>query len=254
MFTGGLAAIGVLAVVGMLTGLSIGLKLRAAAAMQHSCPPGYSKDNVDVTFFVVRFGTRNRDVISEEVDNPTVEGDNFYPSGLRSTSDPDFANTFTNVYSHPSLQVPWYGVLGNHDYGDQLGMSEVKGLHAASTLEGCLSQEDCFSPVWQTGGSLMSRDARWHAQQGVTTRSVSLGAAGQTLDIIMLDTSPLIPRYRNKAWAIIHGGVSSFNATLLLEQSLAAIRSSSAAWKLVVGHHPMRSAGEHCSDPGKSDW
>lgn len=54
MFTGSVAAIGVLAVVGMLTGLSIGLKLRAAATMKHSCPTGYSKDKVDVTFFVVR--------------------------------------------------------------------------------------------------------------------------------------------------------------------------------------------------------
>lgn len=67
MFTGGLAAIGVLAVVGMLTGLSIGLKLRAAAKIQHSCPPGYSKDNVDVTFFVVRLRTGNKKVSSEKV-------------------------------------------------------------------------------------------------------------------------------------------------------------------------------------------
>ena len=75
-------------------------------------------------------------------------GDNFYESGLTSTEDSQFATSFTNVYSHPSLQaraiscrqscctvidsglnvtqsltdmklqVPFYAVLGNHDYGE----------------------------------------------------------------------------------------------------------------------------------------
>ena len=45
-------------------------------------------------------------------------GDNFYEGGLNSLDDPEFAHSFTNVYTHPSLQVPWHAVLGNHDYGD----------------------------------------------------------------------------------------------------------------------------------------
>lgn len=44
-------------------------------------------------------------------------GDNFYYCGITSTSDKQVADDFTNVYSAKSLQVPWYSVLGNHEYG-----------------------------------------------------------------------------------------------------------------------------------------
>ena len=44
-------------------------------------------------------------------------GDNFYYYGVKSTSDPMWENTFEQIYTQDSLMVPWYGVLGNHDYG-----------------------------------------------------------------------------------------------------------------------------------------
>ena len=47
-------------------------------------------------------------------------GDNFYNLGINSilgVVDPQWNTSFHSVYSDASLQVPWYGVLGNHDYG-----------------------------------------------------------------------------------------------------------------------------------------
>ncbi|MDF2797587.1 MAG: hypothetical protein K0R85_331, partial [Devosia sp.] len=43
-------------------------------------------------------------------------GDNFYERGVASTGDPLWQTAFEDVYSAPALQVPWYVVLGNHDY------------------------------------------------------------------------------------------------------------------------------------------
>ena len=43
-------------------------------------------------------------------------GDNFYPDGVRSVDDEQFASKFTNVYADSRLQVPWYVTLGNHDH------------------------------------------------------------------------------------------------------------------------------------------
>ncbi len=43
-------------------------------------------------------------------------GDNFYPSGVRSADDPRWESHFERVYAESSLRVPWYPVLGNHDY------------------------------------------------------------------------------------------------------------------------------------------
>jgi 3',5'-cyclic AMP phosphodiesterase CpdA len=43
-------------------------------------------------------------------------GDNFYANGVTAVDDRQFAAKFENVYHQPSLQIPFYAVLGNHDY------------------------------------------------------------------------------------------------------------------------------------------
>lgn len=43
-------------------------------------------------------------------------GDSFYWCGLQNASDFQVAKDWLNPYSSASLQVPWYGVLGNHEY------------------------------------------------------------------------------------------------------------------------------------------
>ncbi len=44
-------------------------------------------------------------------------GDNFYPTGVTSTTDAQWTTKFEDVYVAPSLAVPFWPVLGNHDYG-----------------------------------------------------------------------------------------------------------------------------------------
>lgn len=43
-------------------------------------------------------------------------GDNIYPSGVRSAEDPQWVKKFERIYADSALRVPWYPVLGNHDY------------------------------------------------------------------------------------------------------------------------------------------
>ncbi len=43
-------------------------------------------------------------------------GDNFYARGVSSVDDPQWQSKFENVYKQESLQIPFYAVLGNHDY------------------------------------------------------------------------------------------------------------------------------------------
>ena len=92
-----------------------------------------------LSFLVVgdwgRRGEHNQTVVAEamgrcaELSKPAFVvsvGDNFYEGGLNSLDDPEFKQSFTDVYNHPSLQVPWHAVLGNHDYGD-CGYNETRG-------------------------------------------------------------------------------------------------------------------------------
>merc|ERR1719491_1360621 len=46
-------------------------------------------------------------------------GDNFYDFGLSldgADRETRFKATYEDVYKHPSLQVPWYAIAGNHDH------------------------------------------------------------------------------------------------------------------------------------------
>lgn len=43
-------------------------------------------------------------------------GDNFYPAGVISQDDPQWASTIEEVYADAALRVPMYPTLGNHDH------------------------------------------------------------------------------------------------------------------------------------------
>ena len=46
-------------------------------------------------------------------------GDNFYWCGIVDVDDPQIAVDYLDVYTAPSLQIPWYSALGNHEYGER---------------------------------------------------------------------------------------------------------------------------------------
>jgi tartrate-resistant acid phosphatase type 5 len=43
-------------------------------------------------------------------------GDNFYPRGVRSIDDPQWGTKFEDMYDPSQLDLPFYAILGNHDY------------------------------------------------------------------------------------------------------------------------------------------
>jgi len=138
-------------------------------------------------------------------------GDNFYEDGVASLEDPHWQQPFERVYAAPSLQVPWYVILGNHDYRGN-----------------CQAQLDYGKthPRW-------TMPARYYTQLYPID-------ATHNLECFFIDTSPLISEYKNEAdMKAIH--TQDVDAQLKwLDQSLAA---SKAQWKLVFGHHPIYSAG-----------
>jgi tartrate-resistant acid phosphatase type 5 len=73
-------------------------------------------------------------------------GDNFYSHGLKGPHDPYFKQTFSDMYSAPSLQVPWYAVLGNHDYGE--ANSALLWACASPSFDTC-PKDCCLSAAWQ---------------------------------------------------------------------------------------------------------
>jgi acid phosphatase len=148
-------------------------------------------------------------------------GDNFYPHGVASVTDSQFQDSFEDIYSAPSLQTPWYAVLGNHDY------------------EGSPNAEVAYS----------NRSSRWRMPSRYWAEEMSAG--GATATFYFLDTTP-IARLSNAAAHVPLLGTSDEARGQLqwFEQRLASDRS---AWKIVVGHHPILSSGNHGETPAVAE-
>lgn len=149
-------------------------------------------------------------------------GDNFYEDGVSGIDDPMWKTAFEDVYRAPSLQVPWYVALGNHDYhGDSQAQIDYSAKSARWRLP-----------------------TRWHAFQ-------EQAPDGATVEVFVLDTSPLIQSYYKDGAEKVKVAGQDVEAQLAwFEQRLAA---SKADWKIVVGHHPVYSGGRPDAGPAKGE-
>ncbi|PUZ41995.1 hypothetical protein GQ55_9G548100 [Panicum hallii var. hallii] len=172
-----------------------------------------------------RGGTHNQSLVAEQmgrvgeklgIDFVISTGDNFYDNGLKGVDDQAFEESFTDIYTAQSLQKPWYLVLGNHDYrGDALAQ---------------------LSPV------LRKIDSRF-----ICMRSFIVNA--EIVDFFFVDTTP----FQKKYWT--HPGKHHYDwrgvaprgkyIANLLKDLDEAMQKSTAMWKIVVGHHTMRSVSDH---------
>ena len=164
-------------------------------------------------------------------------GDNFYWCGLQNTSDYQVKVDFVEPYLGESspLAVPWYHVLGNHEYG--------YNVQAQLDLTNLISE--------------------WHLPQRYYTQRLRLG--GQYLNFIFLDSSPCVNEYRGTdrsrydpcgtqyPTCSISGGSDPFEGQCHFHENImtqdcgaqfewfkkqiAAVPSGE--WKIVVAHHPV---------------
>ena len=145
-------------------------------------------------------------------------GDNFYEDGVKSVDDKHWQKSFEGVYTSPSLQVPWYAALGNHDY------------------KGSVQAQLDYA---KAGG-------RWKMPARYWRQAVTVDAATQA-EFFFIDTSPMIKSYTRRPENKQMGLELAALGPTYVQQQLAwldhALGSSTAPWKIVTGHHPIYSAG-----------
>ena len=137
-------------------------------------------------------------------------GDNFYENGVAGVDDPAWRSSFENVYTAPSLQVPWHVALGNHDYR---GNAQAQLDYSAK------------SSRWRL-------PARWY-------RFAAQAPDGTRLETFVLDTSPMIRAYYAHGARVVKVADQRDRVPLQLAWLDAGLASSQADWKIVVGHHPV---------------
>lgn len=139
-------------------------------------------------------------------------GDNFYPKGVSSIGDSHWQLSFENVYNKEGHHLPWYPVLGNHDY-QQNPNAEIE---------------------------YSTRSDRWKMSSRYYTIKSSINLLASAL-FVFTDTSPFVKSYYGAAMSDLP---QQDTATQLrwLQQTLSTSKDS---WKLVFGHHPVYSVGTH---------
>ena len=145
-------------------------------------------------------------------------GDNFYENGVQSIHDPHWQKSFEEVYRDPALQIPWYCILGNHDY------------HANCDAQIAYHK---VSPLW-------NMPARYYQQ----TQQVD---AQTTADFFYLDTTPMLHSFRNDKHSVANAATQDVAGQL--EWFKTALAASQAQWKIVIAHHPIYSGGGHGDTP-----
>lgn len=145
-------------------------------------------------------------------------GDNFYTSGVTSVDDPKWDRSFEDVYTAPSLQRRWYVVLGNHDW------------------QGNVPAQIAYSDV----------SDRWYMPAQYFAEEKAFGPDSTRALFVYIDTNPLAypPEYEGR---FDDSGVWDPEGQLAwLEETLS---TSTAPWKIVVGHHPIYGSGRYPDNP-----
>lgn len=146
-------------------------------------------------------------------------GDNFYPDGVRSSDDPQWRDKLESVYVGRCLgRLPLYALLGNHDHRGSI----------AAELD--YARRELGSGRWRMPG-------RYY------TLELGGGAGGPLGRLLALDT-----------------GARSGRANPLAAEQARAVEQAFAEgpgaprWRIVAGHHPVRSVGRHGDTAALAGW
>ncbi|MFR9524193.1 MAG: metallophosphoesterase [Rikenellaceae bacterium] len=134
-------------------------------------------------------------------------GDTHHFDGVESVGDPLWISNFEDIYAHPELMVSWYPALGNHEY---------RG-NTQAVLD--------YSNV----------SRRWVMPSRYYT--TVFDEAGTTVRLVILDTPPLIDKYRNDPETYPDAIKQDMEAQLQWADSV--LMASKEDWTIVVGHHPV---------------
>ena len=72
-----------------------------------------------------------------DIEFVVAAGDVHHFEGVRSVDDPLWMTNYELIYSHPDLMLPWYPILGNHEYrGNTQAVLDYAGVSARWQIAG----------------------------------------------------------------------------------------------------------------------
>ncbi len=153
----------------------------------------------------------NKIIREEKVDFILTAGDNFYPAGVNDINDSHFKESFEDIYPFAQL-IPWYITLGNHDY-----MGDIQTLIN-------YSDKNLF---W------IFPSPYYYFEKNYSGKKRAL--------FIVTDTNEFIDFF-GFYYRSYMKGESRINQLNWMNTNL---KNNFFQWKIVIGHHPIYSAGQH---------
>ena len=134
-------------------------------------------------------------------------GDVHHFSGVQSVEDPLWMTNYELIYSHPELMIDWLPILGNHEYrGNTQAIIDYSNI----------------SRRWNMPGRYYTKV---YEEDGTSVR------------FIMIDTTPLINKYREENKKYPDACKQDNEPQLQWLDSL--LNEAKEDWVIVVGHHPI---------------
>jgi len=195
------------------------------------CPWACKQDSIptnplkELSFLVVgdwgRNGTQNQQPVANQMNRTALKentqfvistGDNFYETGVQSITDSQWGTSFEKVYSGIGLQNDWLVALGNHDYQG--------------------------NPQAQIDYSLKS--PRWKMPSRYFTLVKAIDETTK-VRLVFIDSTPFITEYLQNPKA--YSDIAKQNTQKQLIWLDSVLTNAKEKWKIVIGHHPIYSAG-----------
>jgi len=151
------------------------------------------------------------EAIKKTIDFVFSMGDNFYPSGVSSIDDAGWWESFENVYSFKSLNVPWYSVFGNHDYG------------------GSIQAQLDYGKI----------NKRWATKERYYSFEKAIPSSAQKVLFVFIDTNPFDHTLNRSS----HSDLANQDTLAQLRWLQQLLASNTAHWKIMIGHHPLFTTG-----------
>ena len=184
----------------------------------------YWKKHNNINFIVVGDWGRNGEFHQKDVANEMGKeatktqtnfivstGDNFYPDGVISTTDPQWDASFESIYSSYSLNIPWFSCFGNHDY------------------RGSIQAQLDYSKV----------SRRWQTKDRYYSFERTIPGTTEKVIFIFIDTNPFDETLNRKS----HSDLEKQDKNTQLTWLDNTLLNTTAKWKIVIGHHPLYTTG-----------
>ncbi len=114
--------------------------------------------------------------------------------------------------------MPWWAILGNHDY-----------------------HGNCDAQIAYSKGS-----QRWNMPARYYQRAEKIDAKN-SVDFFYLDTTPMAGFDAGETMR--DGELKAQSVPRQMEWFESALKASTAPWKIVIGHHPIYTGGQHGDTP-----